>query len=170
MGVYLVYLVFFLLDFFELLEYQFSFLFNAYALFDVLIIVLIFTFMLYKGAVINESFTLHACFLTRVKANLSFLKAALRFKEEVPQEHHSGHLFNMLQQLFREKADLTIDQQRDYIDDLIAQIDAILEQLAIDSVTRPFRLLGLKASYQLMNTIYTAILTLGVAMAQFQLS
>lgn len=57
-----------------------------------------------------------------------------------------------------------------YIDDLIDEIDNIKERFEIDGEHRPLRLLGLKATYDLMNQIYTGLFTLLLAIAQQMLS
>ncbi len=53
-----------------------------------------------------------------------------------------------------------------YIDELICEIDNIKERLEIDGEHKPLRLLGLKATFELMNQIYTGILTLFLAICQ----
>jgi len=46
---------------------------------------------------------------------------------------------------------------------LISEIDAIIERLDVDYEHKPLKLLGLKATYGLMNSIYTTIFTIIIA-------
>ena len=55
---------------------------------------------------------------------------------------------------------------REYIDDLIGEYDAILERLSLAGDFEPLKLMGLKASFALMNSIYTTIATIGFAVLQ----
>jgi len=45
-------------------------------------------------------------------------------------------------------------------------IDIIISRLEIDFDQQPMKILGLKATYQLMNQIYTTLFTMGFALAQ----
>ena len=49
---------------------------------------------------------------------------------------------------------------------MAAEIDLMRERLAMDAEHQPLRLMGVKATYQLMNQIYTAMFTLFVSVAQ----
>ncbi len=70
--------------------------------------------------------------------------------------------------LFTQKRKDRLDkaQMIDKINALIEQIDIIREKLDLDSQHRPLKLLGFTASHDLLNQIYTTILTVGLAMAQ----
>lgn len=61
---------------------------------------------------------------------------------------------------------LTKDEMKEFLETLVEEIDTIRERLVEDSTSRPLRLLGLTASFDLMNQIYTSIATLGLAVAQ----
>jgi hypothetical protein len=55
---------------------------------------------------------------------------------------------------------------RGLIEEQIGEIDTIIERLEIDEEHQPLRLLGLKASYELMNEIYTTLLGVLLAVGQ----
>lgn len=55
------------------------------------------------------------------------------------------------------------------IDEVIAEIDSIRERLVEDSTHRPLKLLGLTASFDLMNQIYTGLATILLGVAQQEL-
>lgn len=61
------------------------------------------------------------------------------------------------------KDKLSNEEITSYIDDVIAELDAINERLEIDGEHAPLKLLGLKATYGLMNTIYTSLFTIVLA-------
>jgi hypothetical protein len=61
---------------------------------------------------------------------------------------------------------LEVHEVKGKLKDLINEIDAIRERLEIDSNHQPLRLIGLKISYQLLNQIYTMLLTLVAAVLQ----
>jgi hypothetical protein len=48
----------------------------------------------------------------------------------------------------------------------MTEIDVIIEKLDFDAEHNPLRLLGLKATYELMNSIYTTLLTIAFAVVQ----
>lgn len=52
------------------------------------------------------------------------------------------------------------------ISDIIDEIDVINERLDLDSEKAPLKIMGLKASYELMNTIYSLVVTIGFAVVQ----
>jgi len=60
---------------------------------------------------------------------------------------------------------LTNEELRERLEELIGEIDTIIERLEIDEEHQPLRLLGLKASYDLMNQIYTTLATIALAVA-----
>ena len=62
------------------------------------------------------------------------------------------------------KNKFTEEEQCSLIEDIIAEIDNINDRLDLDSDNRPLRLLGFKASFALINQIYTGLITIGLAM------
>ena len=48
----------------------------------------------------------------------------------------------------------------------MVEIDSITERLEVEEDYKPLKLLGLKATYGLLNSIYTGIATLGAAVLQ----
>jgi hypothetical protein len=52
----------------------------------------------------------------------------------------------------------------------VSEIDVIRERLEMDSHNEPIKLLGLTASFDLLNRIYTGLLTIMMAIAQRMLS
>ena len=61
---------------------------------------------------------------------------------------------------------LNQEEMKERIESLISEIDTIRERLDIDSTQRPLKLLGLTASYELMNQIYTTLATIALAVGQ----
>lgn len=55
------------------------------------------------------------------------------------------------------------DELKEYIEEVISEMDAISERLDLDGEHSPLKLLGLKATYGLMNSIYTSLFTIVVA-------
>lgn len=53
----------------------------------------------------------------------------------------------------------TKEEVNKYLEELIVEIDVIIERLEIDGEHKPLRLMGMKATYDLMNKIYTSLLT-----------
>ncbi len=47
--------------------------------------------------------------------------------------------------------EVTIEEQRDHIADLIEEIQTMIDRLELDEQHQPLTLLGLKTSYDLMN-------------------
>ncbi len=86
---------------------------------------------------------------------------------------YTGAYMKIFSKKFYEQAEnglMSEEEQIVFIDDLIDEIDNIKERLEIDGEHKPLRLLGLKATYDLMNQIYTGLFTLVLAVAQQVLS
>ena len=62
--------------------------------------------------------------------------------------------------------DKSTDEIKEMIDDIIGEIDSIMDRLQLDGENKPLRLMGLKATFSLMNQIYTTLATVGFAIAQ----
>jgi hypothetical protein len=60
---------------------------------------------------------------------------------------------------------LTNEELRERLKELIKEIDTIIERLEIDEEHQPLKLLGVKASYALMDKIYSTLTTIGIAVA-----
>ena len=79
----------------------------------------------------------------------------------------AGAYLKVFQKPFMKSAkSKTREEDMKYIDDLISEIDAMNERLEIDGEHQPLRLLGLKATFSLMNQIYTTLFTIIFAVAQ----
>ena len=52
------------------------------------------------------------------------------------------------------------------VDDVIEELDVIIERLEHDYEYNPMRILGMKATFELMSSIYTALLTIGFALTE----
>ena len=52
------------------------------------------------------------------------------------------------------------------IDDLIMEIEGIVDRLESESEHKPLRLLGIKATYALMNRIYATLFTIAASILQ----
>ena len=86
----------------------------------------------------------------KIKQTLIFSK--LHLEDVLNGKKFSGPYIKALQKaiipIFKKKS---LEEQRTYIDDLIQEYDAIIERLEADGEHKPLKLLGLKATYGLMN-------------------
>ena len=62
--------------------------------------------------------------------------------------------------------DKSTEDIKKMIDEIIDEIDSIMDRLQLDGENKPLRLMGLKATYTLMNQIYTTLATVGFAIGQ----
>jgi hypothetical protein len=65
---------------------------------------------------------------------------------------------------------LPIKAQKQVVDDLVTYIDSIIEKLDIDSNGNPLKLLGLKATFGLIKSIYTGLFTIAFAVFRQQVN
>eukprot|EP00349_Pseudokeronopsis_sp_Brazil_P001001 CAMPEP_0202964318 /NCGR_PEP_ID=MMETSP1396-20130829/8398_1 /ASSEMBLY_ACC=CAM_ASM_000872 /TAXON_ID= /ORGANISM="Pseudokeronopsis sp., Strain Brazil" /LENGTH=125 /DNA_ID=CAMNT_0049686333 /DNA_START=807 /DNA_END=1184 /DNA_ORIENTATION=- len=121
--------------------------------------------MLSMGAEVNQQYIEHINILLKIKKNFIFIKQNLSCLEEDQKfvnpylkMYHTVLLSIKASKVLKDKEDV-----REYIDDLNEAIDNIIDRLEYDFEHNPLRLMGLKATYGLMNTIYTTLLSLGLA-------
>jgi hypothetical protein len=184
LGCYLFYLVILLLWFFELIAVDLSLMANSLAMFDIVVVLGVNLFMLFYGANVNEQYSVDSLTLVQIKQSLIYMKVHL---EEILDPAYnvadgvSPNTFGfrslprleipyikLLQKLLFElqaREKLGLDELKERIEVLCGEIDTIRERLEIDGTHRPLKLLGLTASYELMNQIYTTIATVGLAVA-----
>lgn len=58
------------------------------------------------------------------------------------------------------------DVIKEDIDNIILEMEGIIDRLDAESQYRPLKLLGIKASYQLMNSIYASLFTITATVLQ----
>ena len=175
LGCYLFYLVILLLDFFGFISMNLSLMANSIAMYDIVIVVGVNLMMLQFGATVNNQYQVDQFQLVQIKESLTYIK--IHIKEIlVPIPADSAilprmtvpYLKIMQRMLFviMKHERLNQDEMKERIESLISEIDTIRERLDIDSTQRPLKLLGLTASYELMNQIYTTLATIALAVGQ----
>lgn len=65
------------------------------------------------------------------------------------------------------KKNLSDDERNDLIDKIVETVDYNIELLDYDKEHNSLKLLGLVCSYELINSIYTSIFTVGLAAVQY---
>ena len=66
--------------------------------------------------------------------------------------------------------ELDPERRNEYIEDTISVIDIVTERLDYDYENNPLKLIGLKCTYTLINSIYTFLFSLTIALGQFIIS
>jgi len=56
------------------------------------------------------------------------------------------------------------EEKKECLDGLLEEIEYIIQKIEYDFEHKPLKILGLKATYGLMNTIYTTLASLGLAL------
>ncbi|CDW74110.1 UNKNOWN [Stylonychia lemnae] len=154
----------------QIINIKLSWFFYVCVIFDVVNVFLILLIMLYFGARFNHQFI-------RDRLQLSKLKQALLFSQINIDNIKNGAIYTGpflklitrdIQQALKKFDQDTMKQK---IQDVMDEIDVIMQRLEIDGEHQPLKLMGLKATFGLMNTIYTTLITVGFAILQryFQL-
>ncbi|CDW86475.1 UNKNOWN [Stylonychia lemnae] len=165
LGSYVFFVVILLLQFFNFIQFQLSVYLIVLILFDIFIILGAMLVMLYLGAVVNHQFVLDRLQLIKIKQ--TFLYMRLHIDEVRGGTKFAGAYLKIFQKPFiRYASEQTSEEAVKQIDDLISEIDAMSQRLELDGEHQPLRLMGLKATYSLMNQIYTTLFTIIFAVAQ----
>lgn len=172
LGCYLFFLVLILLKFFGFVDINLSPFSITIAMFDIFFVLGVNLAMLHSGAEVNQQYLVDAFKLIQIKENIIYLKIHLDIvlsdskKQAKALEIPCLRILQRLLALEMKAKGLTKDEMKEFLETLVEEIDTIRERLVEDSTSRPLRLLGLTASFDLMNQIYTTIATLGLAVAQ----
>jgi len=133
---------------------------------DIGCVLIILLSVLIIGAEINELFMEHKYIILNLKKTLLFIKSNYE-KIIVKKQEMQGDILKAYVKVFLSERQKSGDEGvLSHIDDLIEEFDAIMERLDHDYEHRPLRLLGFKATYGLLNTLYTGIFSVGFAMVQ----
>ncbi|TNV83568.1 hypothetical protein FGO68_gene6210 [Halteria grandinella] len=181
LGCYLFYAIILILQYFDLINLEISPIFQAIALYDIIFTLTNIFAMLFYGAVVNEQFTEDQMLLMKQKSVLIYIKSNIETIMHPCYEEKSFPLVELglpkINQLYlkiyqnllfgiKKKYNYTNEQLGNHILNVVHELDTIRERLDMDSSYAPLKLLGFKASYSLLNRIYTGIATLMLAMAQ----
>eukprot|EP00347_Sterkiella_histriomuscorum_P021309 403334452 len=169
LAFYTFFVVILLLDYFNFINFQLPLMVQVYAIFEVFMVLGVILVMLYLGAVVNQQFVEDRLQLVKLKQTMLYMK--INIKGIRAGDKFSGAYIKILKTLFLAQAHLkTEEEDKNHIDDLVAEIDAMIQRLEIDGEHRPLRLMGLKATFSLMNQIYTTLFTIAFAVAQKMVS
>eukprot|EP00347_Sterkiella_histriomuscorum_P010073 403338785 len=181
LGAYLFYSATLLLSYLGFLNFQFSMVFNLLCLFDIILVLGVIFSMFYYGAEVNEEFIENKLQLIRIKQTLLYVKYNLHSLIDKNTKYTGAYLKifqKIFQQIYIERNQQFQEKGNKYteediihslklqIDELVEQIESIVQRLENDYEHKPLKLLGLKATYSLMNQIYTTLFTVLLAVGQ----
>ena len=181
MGAYLFYAVILTLQYFDFIKIKFSIISNVYALYDIVFVITAIIFMVWFGAGVNQQYLEDMKHLHKIKQTLIFIKVNYKRvldpaydvnDSESPLKNYDrihGIYLKVFQRLYfaqQKQEEITIEEQRDHIADLIEEIQTMIDRLENDEEHQPLTLLGLKTSYDLMSQIYTTLAGIVLAVGQ----
>ena len=167
LGMYGLMAVFFTLSFFNLLSYNVPIAVSVLGYFDVIFILGIIMKMLSIGAETNSYFVKHKGILLKLKRHFIEIDSGYDVLSEKTQ--FKSETLKILVERFKElnKSD---DKRKEHIEKWIQAIDYIIENLDYDSENDCLKLLGIKCTNELMNSIYTGLMSLCLAGGQYYYS
>lgn len=163
MAFYLAFFAFLLLSFLGVFKYQLSRTVYITGSFDITVILSILMYMLRLGAKVNEYFEIHKGKFIRLKK--FFWKAKNNYYGLIHQKVRAGTEDKVFRDMIV-KLNLSRRQRDRYIDEAILLIEITIQKLEYDQQTKPLKLMGLTCSYELLNSIYTAIASFLFALTQ----
>ncbi|CAI2386395.1 unnamed protein product [Moneuplotes crassus] len=132
--------------------------------YDLFAICGVLAYMVKIGADVNSYFGTHKSTLLQLKSNL--IKVKWNFEKlSHRRKFNSKSLESLVQGFTKLNMDTTDRMER--CDQCIEVIEYNIEMLDHDSEHSSLRILGIKCSYELMNSIYTAIVSVGFAAGQY---
>ncbi|CDW91059.1 UNKNOWN [Stylonychia lemnae] len=166
LGMYLVYGGIILLSYFDFLVVRFSTIFNVYCLYDILLTFGVILAMFQYGALINEQFMEDKLQLIIIKQKLIDVKYSL--DDLLSNKKQLCQYTKLFQKIIKNLKQTLKNKEaiQEKINEVIDEIDVIKERLEVEYVQRPLKIMGVTASFQLLNQIYTTLFTVGVAVAQ----
>jgi len=160
LGLYTFYLVVFLLNFFKVLKYNFPMILNAYAIFDIGIVLGVIFLMFVQGAFVNAQFQKDIGHMRGLKDKILYAKHNVAGMT-APGKMYQGAEMKFYQEKFREMLKTKSEEECvEHCDKLIEEVDFIIEKLEHDEVNNPLKLLGITATFQLVQAIVTTGFTL----------
>jgi len=162
LAFYLIFFVFLMLSFFNVLPYELPGAVYVNGSFDVIIILGIILYMLKTGTQINDHFDIHKGVLLKLKRTLW---DAYTNYNGVMERHYATNSSSKIYTEMLKTLKLKNCDQKQYLQEAVSLTDIIMQELDYDKETNPLKLMGLTCSNQLMTSIYT-----GVASAVFALS
>ncbi|CAI2386762.1 unnamed protein product [Moneuplotes crassus] len=163
MFFYLTLFVFMVLCLLKFLEYELSLGFYIVGAFDIIVVLGIMLNILRMGAKVNKYFNIHKRSLLSLKKQV--WKARNNYGIAISQRY-SGYIKRKRFAEMLISMNLKKDKRNDYLDRLLEQINVINEELDFFKETNPLKLMGLTASDQLLNSIYTGLVSVAFALAQ----
>jgi hypothetical protein len=163
MAFYLTFFVFLMLTFFDILHYELPLVVYVTGSFDVIIILGIILKMIRLGTQINDHFNVHKGVLLKIKRTLW---EALNDYDGLMKRQYATHSSFKIYTEMLKALQLKHCDSNKYILDTIALLELIIQELDYDKETRPLKLMGLKCSDDLMNSIYTGIASAAFALSQ----
>ena len=164
LGMYGLMAVFFTLSFFNLLHYNVPIAVSVLGYFDVIFILGIIMKMLSIGAETNSYFAKHKGILLKLKRHFIEIDSGYEVLSEKTQ--FKSETLKILIERFKE-LNLSDDKRKEHIEKWIQAIDYIIENLDYDSEHDCLKLLGVKCTNELMNSIYTGLMSLCLAGGQY---
>eukprot|EP00347_Sterkiella_histriomuscorum_P001687 403371064 len=158
-----------LLDYFDFINFQLPLMLQVYCLYEVFIVLGVILTMLFIGAKVNQQYVEDRASLMKIRQTMLYIK--LNIAQVRSGTKFSGPYMKVLQKTFSGAADHMTEQEScDYVDLLVSEVDNMLLRLEFDEEHQPLKLMGLKASFQLMNQIYTTLFTIAFAISQKMLT
>ena len=164
LGMYGLMAVFFTLSFFNLLSYNVPIAVSVLGYFDVIFILGIIMKMLSIGAETNSYFVKHKGILLKLKRH--FIEIKLRYNILEEKAQFKSETLKILVERFKDM-NFNEEKRREHIENWIQAIDYIVENLDYDSENDCLKLLGIKCTNELMNSIYTGLMSLCLAGGQY---
>ena len=156
--------LFFTLASIGLIDYEIPLRVTLLGWFDVITILGIIIKMLHIGAYVNEEFSVHKGKLLNLKHH--FLMIKTRYESiTTKRKYNCQCLKSIIRTLI--KMDLSDAEREDLMENCISMIDFDIEMLDHDFENNSLKLLGLTCSFELMNSIYTGLLSFGLAVGQY---
>ena len=166
LGLYTFYLAVFLLNFFGFLGYNFPMILNAYAIFDIGIVLGVIFMMFVLGAFINFQFQQDMGHMRDLKDKILYAKHNMK-SMTAPGKQYTGAEMKFYQEKFREMLKEKSEEEcLEHCDKLIEEVDFIIEKLEHDELNKPLKLLGITATFELVQGLITTGFTIFVAVAQ----
>lgn len=120
--------------------------------------------MIKVGADVNCCFITHTTKMLSLKTNL--IDVQLNYDDLSDVKNFNSKTLKAIMTRFKE-LNLSEEERNERIENCINVIDHNVEMLGHDSEHSALKLLGLTCSYELINSIYTGLLSVGLAAGQY---
>ncbi|CAI2385360.1 unnamed protein product [Moneuplotes crassus] len=163
-GMYGLIALFFTLVFFGFLKYEIPLPVFVLGYYDVFLICGIMIQMIKVGADVNCCFITHKKLFLKLKTNL--IEVQLNYDDLCDIKNFNSKTLKAYVTRFKE-LNLSEEQRNERIENCINVIDHNIEILDHDAEHSALKLLGVTCSYELINSIYTGLLSVGLAAGQY---